>query len=519
MKLTATKSRVKEPTDEIWERGILVRPDTPIAALQGRLARSNSLAAASQTLVLQELIRPAELRGKPETGSVVRTEDPLPPGTAVLVLHEHMEWYLIAIMQEPWRMGWVERSAVRAKPDLPLRVNDEHYLETVDGRSFLHIVPGAGYGNLFKHRKNAAGQETFNIKYILMHYTTGLRMESTIHHFLTPASNVSTHLLIGRDGRIVQFVPFNRIAFHAGTSWWNETRHINEYSIGIELDNAGGLRRAGVDLWKSGNTILPAERVARAAYWKRPNIQAAYEIFPEAQLEAAWQVIKALHERYGVQDILGHDDVNLISREDPGPLLTPVMQEWRQRLFGRPEPDVPHFHLTTAADLFLNPGGGLVNESTGLHDPTHLPAGTEVTLVQGNLNPTAAWTKVRVRRSPPAPALRNKTGWVRTMGLVAQPGKGQTGGQKKEKEKDKKKKAGKPKPPATVNFRQYLTIGRQPFYKISGGEPTPRLALPAGAKVRKQEVSGKWTLVVVEEPVIKGETGFQGWVRSELLSG
>ena len=47
---------------------------------------------------------------------------------------------------------------------------------------------------------------------------------------------VSSHLLIRRDGEIIQFVPFNLRAWHAGVSKHKERENCNDYSIGIELE-------------------------------------------------------------------------------------------------------------------------------------------------------------------------------------------------------------------------------------------------------------------------------------------
>jgi AmpD protein len=46
--------------------------------------------------------------------------------------------------------------------------------------------------------------------------------------------------LIRRDGRIVQFVPFGRRAWHAGESSWRGRERCNDYSIGIELEGTDG---------------------------------------------------------------------------------------------------------------------------------------------------------------------------------------------------------------------------------------------------------------------------------------
>lgn len=47
---------------------------------------------------------------------------------------------------------------------------------------------------------------------------------------------VSSHLLLGRQGNISQFVPFNERAWHAGISCFQGRDHCNDFSIGIELE-------------------------------------------------------------------------------------------------------------------------------------------------------------------------------------------------------------------------------------------------------------------------------------------
>lgn len=47
---------------------------------------------------------------------------------------------------------------------------------------------------------------------------------------------VSTHLLIRRNGEVVQFVPFSNRAWHAGASCFRERDACNDFSIGIELE-------------------------------------------------------------------------------------------------------------------------------------------------------------------------------------------------------------------------------------------------------------------------------------------
>jgi len=47
---------------------------------------------------------------------------------------------------------------------------------------------------------------------------------------------VSSHVLIRRDGELVQYVPFHRRAWHAGESSYCGRDRCNDFSIGIELE-------------------------------------------------------------------------------------------------------------------------------------------------------------------------------------------------------------------------------------------------------------------------------------------
>jgi N-acetyl-anhydromuramoyl-L-alanine amidase len=47
---------------------------------------------------------------------------------------------------------------------------------------------------------------------------------------------VSAHCLIRRDGELVQYVPFERRAWHAGLSRFDGRERCNDFSVGIELE-------------------------------------------------------------------------------------------------------------------------------------------------------------------------------------------------------------------------------------------------------------------------------------------
>jgi N-acetyl-anhydromuramoyl-L-alanine amidase len=49
---------------------------------------------------------------------------------------------------------------------------------------------------------------------------------------------VSSHLLIRRNGELVQYVPFDKRAWHAGHSEFSGRQGCNDFSIGIELEGS-----------------------------------------------------------------------------------------------------------------------------------------------------------------------------------------------------------------------------------------------------------------------------------------
>lgn len=65
------------------------------------------------------------------------------------------------------------------------------------------------------------------------------RLDPLAHPYFavaTAAGRVSTHLLIRRDGQLVQYVPFGMRAWHAGRSAFQGRDGCNDFSIGIELE-------------------------------------------------------------------------------------------------------------------------------------------------------------------------------------------------------------------------------------------------------------------------------------------
>lgn len=211
-------------------------------------------------------------------------------------------------------------------------------------------------------------------RFLVIHYTAGSSAAGTIAWFRDPASRVSAHLVIARDGSVTQMVPFNRAAWHAGQSRWGNLSGLNQHSIGIEIDNAGVLIRSG-GTWVSPLTRRPyPDREVTVAPHKhdRPGTPpCGWHAYTPAQIEATLACGLALVSHYGLVDVLGHDDIAPGRKRDPGPDFP--LGSVRARLFGRGD-DHPERYRTTAR-LYVRDGPGPgFNALPG----TPLPAGTEV---------------------------------------------------------------------------------------------------------------------------------------------
>ena len=217
-------------------------------------------------------------------------------------------------------------------------------------------------------------------RFLVIHYTAGSSAAGTIGWFQSPASNVSAHLVIARDGAITQMVPFNRAAWHAGQSRWGNLSGLNRYSIGIELDNAGQLLQSG-GKWVSPLTrrSYPASDVTVALHKHDPPGAApcGWHAYTPEQIEATLECGLALVGHYGLADVLGHDDIAPGRKRDPGPDFP--MQSVRARLFGRGDDHPERYHTT--GRLFVRSGPG--PEFSALPG-TPLPVATEVEVLAKN---------------------------------------------------------------------------------------------------------------------------------------
>lgn len=97
---------------------------------------------------------------------------------------------------------------------------------------------------------------------------------------------VSSHFLIRRDGRVIQYVAAGARAWHAGKSAFRGRAECNDFSIGVELE--------GTD----------------------------FVAFEAAQYEALAVLTLALRQRYPLTDVQGHEHIAPGRKTDPGPLFS-----------------------------------------------------------------------------------------------------------------------------------------------------------------------------------------------------
>jgi len=169
--------------------------------------------------------------------------------------------------------------------------------------------------------------------YLIMHYTAGPTLDGAVSWFKNPQAQASAHLVIDRDGSMVQMVAFNRRAWHAGKSQWGNLSGMNQYSIGIELVNAGKLSKNANGQWLTwSKKVIPSEDVTVAKH-KDESSEAGWHEYTEAQIEVASMVGLLLHKAYNFTDVLGHDDVSPGHKVDPGPVFP--MNSFRSIVLGR----------------------------------------------------------------------------------------------------------------------------------------------------------------------------------------
>ncbi len=122
---------------------------------------------------------------------------------------------------------------------------------------------------------------------IVLHFTDEHSAEQALQTLRTANSGgpVSSHYLIGNDGRTYQLVADDQRAWHAGAGRWGTITDLNSASIGIELDNDGN------------------------------------SPFTQPQIDSLLRLLADLTDRLRIPrtQIIGHEDLAPGRKDDPGP--------------------------------------------------------------------------------------------------------------------------------------------------------------------------------------------------------
>jgi|GEM_PF-2913835 len=134
----------------------------------------------------------------------------------------------------------------------------------------------------------------------------------------------SAHIVIERDGRVTQLLPFDVGATHVGAGEWEGITALNGSTIGVMFANWGRLNGApGAWRLPFGDRPIPDSQVLEIRNEQTGEVT-GWERFTEAQLQAAEEVIRALIRRYPtIRGVVGHDEVARPRgrKIDPGPAM------------------------------------------------------------------------------------------------------------------------------------------------------------------------------------------------------
>lgn len=130
--------------------------------------------------------------------------------------------------------------------------------------------------------------EQFDGDYIDQLFCNSLNPEEHPYFAEIHGLKVSAHVLIRRDGSLVQYVPFDRRAWHAGVSWHQGRERCNDFSIGIELEGS------------------------------------VNQVYSDRQYAQLAELVRALLANYPAlsrERIVGHSDIAPGRKSDPGPFF------------------------------------------------------------------------------------------------------------------------------------------------------------------------------------------------------
>jgi N-acetylmuramoyl-L-alanine amidase len=243
-------------------------------------------------------------------------------------------------------------------------------------------------------------EEGIEHEYLVMHYTAGRNDEGAVNWLTNPVSKASAHLVIGRNGRITQLVPFDKVAWHAGTSLWDGIVGLNRYSIGIELDNAGRLMPHG-NRWRAWFGVEYRDDDVLEAVHKNEEESCGWHLYTPDQIEVALEVASLLVAEYNLLDVIGHDDIAPGRKSDPGPAFP--MESFRGHVLGRKADEEVRHETTAVLNIRSGPGTEHAPITGG---PLPLGASLEIVKRKG------VWALVDVMET--VNEVMDMQGWVHT---------------------------------------------------------------------------------------------------------
>ncbi|PWJ44185.1 N-acetylmuramoyl-L-alanine amidase [Sediminitomix flava] len=154
---------------------------------------------------------------------------------------------------------------------------------------------------------------------IILHYTAGRDALSSAKYLCKENIKASAHLVIGRKGEVIQLVPFNTISWHAGKSSYKGRNGFNNFSIGIEIDNAGPLEPIGQSYSAWFGKKYPATAVVKATH-RNEKVERYWHNYTEKQIDTVEKICELLLATYpSIKEILGHEEISPGRKQDPGP--------------------------------------------------------------------------------------------------------------------------------------------------------------------------------------------------------
>ncbi len=134
---------------------------------------------------------------------------------------------------------------------------------------------------------------------------------------------LSSHYIIGLDGKIIQPVDDAKRAWHAGVSRWREMDNLNHYSIGIEISSPS----MGQESYRDAqicNLIWLCRRLIRKYRIPPVNVVAHSDVAPQRKpdpgLMFPWQYLADS----GVGLWYDLSDAKKVSEDDPAKLLSVI---------------------------------------------------------------------------------------------------------------------------------------------------------------------------------------------------